>query len=217
MALTGVAFAQNLAQTLTEEERRQGFSNRTVLAKARDSLAAVDVTAAESREGVKLHRAPDGTRRLRVLEPAAGETVPQAVNRLQVTGRYEFVEPDYVRKASAVPNDPRYIAGDQWSLRNVGQSSGKAGADVSAEDAWSIQSDARSVIVRTRSSSETSCKPRPEEPLPLALVLHKKIKYRAAAANACAAKRTAFRHKGICPLSAAVQFLPPEETATLST
>ena len=54
----------------------------------------------------------------------------------------QYAEPDYILRASDLPNDPRF--GEQWALQNVGQtilgSPGTAGADVSATNAWTISS-----------------------------------------------------------------------------
>src|SRR5437773_2890597 len=51
----------------------------------------------------------------------------------------EYVEPDWVVHATALPNDPSFP--DQWALRNIGQSvfgnaPGTAGADIHASGAW---------------------------------------------------------------------------------
>jgi subtilisin family serine protease len=145
--LAPVAFAQTASPSFTAEEIRQGFSSRTLIAKPRDPSAASELAAAEVRDGFHLRRALPGESKLRVLEPASGESVTEAIARLRASGRYELVEPDYLMKVDVAPNDPRYLAGDQWYLRNVGQNGGKSGADISAEAAWDIQTSAAGVIV----------------------------------------------------------------------
>lgn len=61
----------------------------------------------------------------------------------------QWVEPDQVKKAERVPNDPQY--GDQWWLKNVGQLvngvPGTPGADINIETAWDTSVGSRSVIV----------------------------------------------------------------------
>ncbi len=146
--LAPLALAQSTGASFTAEEIKQGYSSRTVLAKPRDGAAASDLTSIESAAGgVKLRRTLRGASGIRVLDVAATESVKETVERLKASGKYDYVEPDYLVKADLAPNDPRYLAGDQWALRNLGQNSGKAGADISAEDAWSIQSSASGVIV----------------------------------------------------------------------
>lgn len=138
---------QGADSRFSDEEKRQGFSNRTLLAKPRATADAMQVDAAERAEGTRLVRSLPSAGNLRVLEPAAGETVLQAVARLRATARYEYVEPDYLVRRALEPNDPRFFSGEQWALRNTGQSGGKAGADIGAVAAWDVQRDARSVVV----------------------------------------------------------------------
>lgn len=132
---------------VTAEERAQGFSNRTLLAKPKASVQSAELALAEANEGLRVRRTFATLGELRILEPLANESVADALERLRATGRYDYVEPDYVMRAEAAPNDPRYLAGDQWALRNIGQSNGTAGADLRAEAGWEVQSSASSVIV----------------------------------------------------------------------
>ncbi len=68
-----------------------------------------------------------------------------AVRRLKATGRYEYVEPDFIRRAVLTPNDAHFSS--QWALSNDGSDGGIAGADIHAEAAWNTISAAPSVIV----------------------------------------------------------------------
>lgn len=138
---------QEEAGRFSEAERRQGYSNRTLLAQPLASAAAGEIRAAEAGSGVSLQRRVGREGRLRLLELAAGETVSAAVERLRATGQYEYVEPNFLRRATTTASDPYFSSGDQWSLRNLGQNGGKAGADISAEEAWSVQTDARPTLV----------------------------------------------------------------------
>src|SRR5688572_5941534 len=143
------AFAQsaNPAHGVTAEEKQQGYSNRTFLAKGRANASEAQLALAESREGIRLRRSVRQGESLRILEASAAEPIMATIERLRASGNYEFVEPDYVVKADATPNDPRFLATDQWSLRNIGQSNGTAGADISAEAAWDIRSSAADIVV----------------------------------------------------------------------
>jgi len=63
--------------------------------------------------------------------------VPVAIARLKATGRYEYVEPDYIRRATASP-----VVQTTLSSRTSGRSTtrvltgGARGADINAEAAW---------------------------------------------------------------------------------
>src|SRR4051812_43619220 len=106
--LAASAFGQTppLRHSITAEERNLGYSQRTLLARPRAAVSAEQAAAAETREGRQVRRTFSRLGNLRVLEPAAGESATQAIERLRATGRYEFVEPDYIVTADAVPNDP---------------------------------------------------------------------------------------------------------------
>jgi outer membrane protein assembly factor BamB/subtilisin family serine protease len=50
-------------------------------------------------------------------------------------------------RADATPNDPLFLEGQQWALRNTGQNNGVAGADIRAEEAWEVQTNTPDVVV----------------------------------------------------------------------
>src|SRR4051812_39161188 len=76
---------------VTPEEKSQGFSNHSFVAKPRAGATRETLAAAESAEGRTLRHVFPQFGGLRVLKPANGETVPQAIERLRSTGRYEYV------------------------------------------------------------------------------------------------------------------------------
>jgi outer membrane protein assembly factor BamB/subtilisin family serine protease len=82
---------------------------------------------------------------VRVLRLRKGEDVPAAIARLKATGRYAYVEPDFIRHVVKAPNDPDFS--QQWALHNLGTDGGIAGADINAEAAWDTVSTAPNVVV----------------------------------------------------------------------
>ncbi len=66
---------------------------------------------------------------------------------LRLSGQFEFVEPDYIVHTTLAPTDQAFTNGILWGLRNYGQSAGKAGADISATNAWDITTGSTNVIV----------------------------------------------------------------------
>jgi subtilisin family serine protease len=77
-----------------------------------------------------------------VVQLADGETVQEAVERYRASGLVEFAEPDYKLHASVVPNDPHFLSGLQWSLRNS-----STGRDIDAVDAWDTSTSASNIVV----------------------------------------------------------------------
>ncbi|HEU5181159.1 MAG TPA: S8 family serine peptidase [Candidatus Polarisedimenticolia bacterium] len=71
-------------------------------------------------------------------------TTGEAIARLRKNPHVRYVEPNYIRRIDAVPNDPRYPEMD--ALNNTGQR-GRAGADIRAESAWDLTTGSRDVIV----------------------------------------------------------------------
>ena len=107
--------------------------------------AAGSIDAQEKADGTRALRTFPRLGGVRVIAVAPGESVPAAIARLRATGRYAFVEPDYMRRPLTAPNDPGFP--NQWGLSNDGSQGGIAGADIHAEGGWSIRTDASSVIV----------------------------------------------------------------------
>jgi subtilisin family serine protease len=60
---------------------------------------------------------------------------------------FEYVEPDYIVKMDATPTDQAFVSGTLWGLRNYGQFAGLAGADISATNAWDINTGSTNIIV----------------------------------------------------------------------
>ena len=69
------------------------------------------------------------------------------IQKLRETGLFDYVEPDYLHFADAVPNDTAFSNGTLWGLRNQGQSGGLSGADIDAVRAWDITTGSTDVIV----------------------------------------------------------------------
>ncbi len=132
--------------TFTAKELAQGYRETVILAKPKAARRAT-ADAEEARDGVrvvdKLARIGD----LRVVEVEPGETPQDAIARLRASGRYEFVEPDYLRHLATEPNDPSFVSGALWAMKNTGQNNGIAGADISATAAWDVIHDAPTVVV----------------------------------------------------------------------
>jgi len=128
----------------TAKELAQGYLDRVVIAKPHASHRAT-VDADEAAEGVRVRQKFSRFDELRVIVLEAGDTADAAFERLRATGRYEYVEPDYIRHAEVAPNDPEFAR--QWALSNTGQDNGKPGADISAPAAWDVLHDAPGVII----------------------------------------------------------------------
>lgn len=77
----------------------------------------------------------------------AADQLAALIKKLNATGWFRYVEPDWIVKALATPSDAAFADGRLWGLRNTGQSGGTAGADIDAMDAWDITTGSASVVV----------------------------------------------------------------------
>ena len=85
-----------------------------------------------------------GTKRMRSRRMDTQELLA----RLRANPDVEFVEPNYIIRLSAAPNDPSF--GNLWGLFNSGQDyggAGVAGADVDATLAWDVSTGSRANVV----------------------------------------------------------------------
>lgn len=98
-------------------------------------------------EGARVLRRFPQLQNAQVLQLPAGRSVEAALARYRASGLVEAAEPDYLVHAALAPDDPRFLDGTQWALRNTGQSGGVAGADISATAAWDTLHSAEEVIV----------------------------------------------------------------------
>jgi subtilisin family serine protease len=70
-----------------------------------------------------------------------GQTVEAALSSYRDDPGVEYVQPNYIYRAAAAPNDSLY--GQLWAFKNVGQ----AGNDMNIEPAWGHITDCSSVVV----------------------------------------------------------------------
>jgi subtilisin family serine protease len=71
-----------------------------------------------------------------VVTPTGERGLGELEDELLDAGAVRFVEPNYVVRASRLPNDSAFNR--LWGLRNDGQLGGKPGADINAPGAWDL-------------------------------------------------------------------------------
>jgi len=88
------------------------------------------------------------------LKVDAGQTVNQALSAYQNDPNVEYVQPNYIYRFTAAPNDTQY--GQLWAFKNTGQAIntgtytpkfGTPGDDIDIEKAWDHITDCSSVVV----------------------------------------------------------------------
>ena len=76
------------------------------------------------------------------LGEATLQAVPAALDALdERSSMVQVAEPDFVRQALLVPNDPQYVNGTLWGLNQISD------ADIDAPEGWDVRTSAGSLIV----------------------------------------------------------------------
>ncbi|MCE2881085.1 MAG: S8 family serine peptidase [Planctomycetaceae bacterium] len=105
------------------------FSARSTDAERSAAIAAVDGKVLERFDIVP-----------GLVHLSVGISVEKALLELTMSDAVDYAEPDWVRRADAVPNDPSF--NNLWGMRNIGQTvnndAGVAGADSRAHLAWDV-------------------------------------------------------------------------------
>jgi subtilisin family serine protease len=121
---------------------------RRVLVKFRASAGAEAVRDAEQQADADVSVPVGRTGRVRLIHSRTRSAAALAAI-LRSHPEIEYVEPDYVVRAVAIPNDIAFQV--QWGLRNTGLIinglQGVPGADVDAEAAWNIARGSANVVI----------------------------------------------------------------------
>ena len=97
-------------------------------------------------EVVRRYKLVPGLALIRIPVPVATtKEMEELVQRFEATTGISYVQPNYEQKALAIPNDPRFE--ELYAMRNVGQTGGSSGCDISATLAWDRTTGNESVIV----------------------------------------------------------------------
>jgi subtilisin family serine protease len=104
----------------------------------------LDATSPEIAARVERFEGSDLVRGLRLAYVEPAETLA-AIEAFKSRTDVLYAEPDYVRRASVVPNDTNFAT--MWAMRNTGQLGGTVGADIKATQAWDITTGSSNVVV----------------------------------------------------------------------
>jgi hypothetical protein len=126
---------------------RQGIRPEATVAQAATLDLSVPEPLSPVSQGVALHLDEAKAGSVNAGAEEKSRLLSERIEALRQSGLYEFVEPDYLVEAGAIPTDPRFLDGTLWGLRNQGQSGGLPGADIGAEAAWDLSTGSADVIV----------------------------------------------------------------------
>jgi subtilisin family serine protease len=129
-------------------KKEQRFHPDRILAQPKAGVSEQEIQKFHASRNFRRMGRFAGLHNLEVLEIARGETVQSAMGKYQRSGLFEFVEPDFkVELAVMEPDDPKFLDGALWGLRNLGQDNGWPGADIRAAEGWAIRHCASNIVV----------------------------------------------------------------------
>jgi subtilisin family serine protease len=124
------------------------YKNGEILVKFRPGAHETQESDTHRLLGAKMTKrvGPGGIERVKLPE---GMSVEEAIKAYEANPGVEYAEPNYLVKATVIPNDARFT--EQWGLRNTGQRvngvTGTTGADIKAPEAWDITHGSSGFIV----------------------------------------------------------------------
>jgi len=141
-------------QVQTSSQDRSAYVEGEVLIKYRPTVGVATRQDLMARLRLQELHTIGGLRVMHAKLPP-GQSVEQAMQAFAQDPAIEYVQPNYIYKAMAAPNDPLY--GQQWGFRNTAQqvtggswttnNPGIASADMNVESAWDHITDCRAVVV----------------------------------------------------------------------
>jgi subtilisin family serine protease len=132
------------ASAFSEKQGAAPYAPGEILVKFKEGLSKEYTERIHSALGFKaagdLKRVP--IQRIKIPD---GWSVEEAVSLYRADPDVEYAEPNYIRRAFLMPNDPHF--NELWGLDNTGQTGGAPDADIDAPEAWDIQTDCRGVVI----------------------------------------------------------------------
>ncbi len=137
-----------LAQLHAQPVKLAPHNPGQILIKPRIGASSLLLQALHNTNGATIARIFSRVGNIQVLRLPKGLNVEQAVTLYKANPLIEFAEPDYrftINQTQTFPNDPSF--NQLWGLHNTGQSGGTANADINAPEAWTLRTNASTVVV----------------------------------------------------------------------
>ncbi len=121
------------------------FVHDELIVKFKPGVSDREIDAINVSHGTSVLSVNPIARFMRLRIHGKGRSVQQLVKRYRGIKKVEYAEPNYIVHASLVPNDLDFL--QLWGLDNTGQTGGTPEADISAPEAWDIQTGDSAVVV----------------------------------------------------------------------
>lgn len=116
-----------------------------IIGKLKPGVQAQQTRAALRKIGVKINKTL-ASNKVSIMEiTRKGVTVQEALGKLEATGNFLYLEPDYKVYATITPNDSHFSS--LWGMHNTGQADGTPDADIDAPEAWDFTTGSSDIVV----------------------------------------------------------------------
>lgn len=126
-------------------EPGKAYVDGELIVRFRPGLPTTAAAAAHTNAGgraVRSYKIVEGLQRVQLTR---GQSVEDAIAKYEAMPDVLYAEPNYMKYATALPNDPRLA--EQWAIHNTGQTGGTADADIDAPEAWNRTTGSSDVII----------------------------------------------------------------------
>lgn len=124
-------------------------ANRVLVRYRADAGASVRAAFAARAGAVEVKGLAGPTDRMYLIDTYGDRSVERLVRELSNDPNVQYVQPDHIVRATAVPNDPSFSG--LWGLSNTGQTiagqAGTVGVDIGAAGAWDFTKGSSSIVV----------------------------------------------------------------------
>src|SRR5438309_1659390 len=111
-----------------------GFRSDRILIKPKEKISLSALALQHSRLGGQVLHTFPRLGNLQVLKLPALANAQAMIAAYRQSGLVAYAEADYKVQVLMEPNDFRYLNGDLWNLKNLGQYGGTPGADIHARE-----------------------------------------------------------------------------------
>ena len=142
----GIGSVKISAQSILSQAAKGNYKEGELLVKFKSDIVTASSQKVHQAVGSSVVKKYEIVPNLELVTLPKGLSVQEAIQQYMSDPNVEYAEPNYIIRASALPNDQYFR--NQWALNNDGTyAGGTSGADIKAPSAWDITTGSSSVVI----------------------------------------------------------------------
>ena len=134
------------AQSILSQAAKGNYKEGELLVKFKSAVVTASSQKVHQAVGSSVIKKYDVVPNLQLVQLPKGVSVQEAIQSYMSDPDVEYAEPNYIIRASALPNDLYFR--NQWGLYNDGTyAGGTSGADIKAPEAWEISTGNSDIVI----------------------------------------------------------------------